>query len=203
MTTFKKKNIYLPQNLNTICQKFANGYIIWLSGANSTGVQYLDNKKNIPLSIMMKPKELILKKSNLNKTQTFYNIYHKKEEKLLTRYYNLIHMQLKNAVLHATVGIKKYLLVRGVGYKFIKKNQYLTLQVGYSHKLNILIPSYIKTKLNRKSTKIKFLSNNIGDLTGILASIRGLKKPDVYKGKGVRYRRDTVMRKEGKKKKSF
>ena len=203
MTTFKKKNIYLPQNLNTICQKFANGYIIWLSGANSTGVQYLDNKKNIPLSIIMKPKELILQKSNLNKTQTFYNIYHKKEEKLLTRYYNLIHMQLKNAVLHATVGIKKYLLVRGVGYKFIKKNQYLTLQVGYSHKLNILIPSYIKTKLNRKSTKIKFLSNNIGDLTGILASIRGLKKPDVYKGKGVRYRRDTVMRKEGKKKKSF
>lgn len=174
-----------------------------MSGANSTGVQYLDNTKNIPLNIIMTPKELILQKSNLNKTQTFYNIYHNKEEKLITRYYNLIHMQLKNAVLSATVGIKRYLLVRGVGYKFIKKNKYLTLQVGYSHKLNILIPSYIKTKLNRKSTKIKFLSNNIGVLTGILASIRSLKKPDVYKGKGVRYRKDTVMRKEGKKKKSF
>lgn len=203
MTTFKKKNIYLPQNLSTVCQKYNNGYIIWMSGANSTGVQYLENNKNIPLHVTLTSKELILQKSNLNKSQTFYNIYHKKEEKFLNRYYNLIHMQLRNAVLRATVGIKKYLLVRGVGYKFIKKNQYLTLQVGYSHKVNILMPSFIKTKLNRKATKIKFVSNNIGVLTGILASIRGFKKPDVYKGKGVRYRQDTVMRKEGKKKKSF
>lgn len=203
MTTFKKKNIYLPQNLSTVCQKYNNGYIIWMSSANSTGVQYLENNKNIPLHVTLTSKELILQKSNLNKSQTFYNIYHKKEEKFLNRYYNLIHMQLRNAVLRATVGIKKYLLVRGVGYKFIKKNQYLTLQVGYSHKVNILMPSFIKTKLNRKATKIKFVNNNIGVLTGILASIRGFKKPDVYKGKGVRYRQDTVMRKEGKKKKSF
>jgi len=203
MTTFKKKNIYLPQNLSTVCQKYNNGYIIWMSGANSTGVQYLENNKNIPLHVTLTSKELILQKSNLNKSQTFYNIYHKKEEKFLNIYYNLIHMQLRNAVLRTTVGIKKYLLVRGVGYKFIKKNQYLTLQVGYSHKVNILMPSFIKMKLNRKATKIKFVSNNIGVLTGILASIRGFKKPDVYKGKGVRYRQDTVMRKEGKKKKSF
>jgi large subunit ribosomal protein L6 len=174
-----------------------------MSGVNSTGVQYLENNKNIPLHVTLTSKELILQKSNLNKSQTFYNIYHKKEEKFLNRYYNLIHMQLRNAVLRATVGIKKFLLVRGVGYKFIKKNQYLTLQVGYSHKVNILMPSFIKTKLNRKATKIKFVSNNICVLTGILASIRGFKKPDVYKGKGVRYRQDTVIRKEGKKKKSF
>lgn len=203
MTTLKKKNIYLPKNLSTICQKYNNGYILWLAGANSTGVQYLETTKYLPLNLVMTPKELILQKSNLNKTQTFYKIYHKKEAKLLMRYYNLIHMQLQKAVLRATVGLKKYLLVRGVGYKFIKKNKYLSIQVGYSHKLNITLPSYIQTKLNRKSTKIKFLSSNLGVLTGILAKLRGLKKPDVYKGKGIRYRKDKVIRKEGKKKKSF
>ena len=174
-----------------------------MSGANSTGVRYLDTTRNIPLNIIMNSKELFLQKSKLNHTQTFYNIYHQKEEKLITRYYNLIHMQLRKAVLSATVGIKKYLLVRGVGYKFIRKNKYLTLQVGYSHRINMLLPSYVQTKLNRKSTKIKFLSSNLSDLTGILSAIRGFKKPDVYKGKGVRYRKDKVIRKEGKKKKSF
>lgn len=203
MTTFKKKNIYLPQNLNTSCQKYNNGYIIWMSGANSTGVRYLEQKKNIPLNIIMTPNELILKNSNLNKTQTFYNLYKKKEENLLTRYYNLIHMQLKNAVLSMTVGVKKDLLVRGVGYKFIKKNQYVTILIGYSHKFNILIPSTVTAKVNKKSTRIQFFSTNHSTLSGILAAIRSLKTPDVYKGKGVRYLKDDVIRKEGKKKKSF
>lgn len=203
MTTCKKKNIYLPQNLNTTCQQYSNGYVLWMSGPNSTVVQYLDNTKNMPLNIVMTSNSLALKKSNLNRSQTFYNIYQKRQERKSNQYYNLVHMQLKNAILSATIGIKKYLVVRGVGYKFIRKNQYLTLQVGYSHKINVLLPSFVQTKLNRKATKIKFYGSNLVFLTGLLSSIRRFKKPDVYKGKGIRYRQDNVMRKEGKKKKSF
>lgn len=203
MTTTRKKNIYLPQNLTTLCQKYNNGYILWMSGGKTTAVQYLEANKTIPLSLAIEPNNLVLSKSKLTNTQTFYNVYQNKYQKLISQYYNLIHMQLTNAVMRATIGIKKYLLVRGVGYKFIKTNKYLTLQVGYSHKINLLIPSNIKTKLNRKSTKIKFNGENILFLTGLLATIRKYKKPDVYKGKGIRYRKDKVMRKEGKKKKSF
>jgi len=176
MTNLKKKNIYLPQNVNTICQQYNNGYIIWMSGANSTTVQYLENTNKMPLSIEMSKNSLELKKTNLKRSQTFYSIYQKSQEKKADQYYNLVHMQLKRAVLSTTVGIKKYLLVRGVGYKFLRKNQYLTLQVGYSHKINVLLPSFIKTKLNRKATKIKFMGSNLAFMTGLISSIRRFKK---------------------------
>jgi len=203
MIRMKKYNIYLPQNLNTILQNYNNGSILWISGENSTVVQYLDTIKNNSLNIKMNDTNLVLTPTKLVQTQGFYKIFQKKYEKKLIQYTSLLNKQLQTAILHATVGIKKYLLVRGVGYKFIKKDKYLMLQVGYSHKINVLIPSFIKTKVNKKSTKIKFIGNNISFVTGLLSSIRCFKKPDVYKGKGIRYRKDNVMRKEGKKKKSF
>jgi len=100
-------------------------------------------------------------------------------------------------------GYKKYLLVRGVGYKIIQKKRYLTLQIGYSHKINIVIPSDIKIKLNRKAIGIKFQNYNDAFLYGLLSTIRNYKKADVYKGKGIRYKKDSIIRKEGKKKKTF
>lgn len=203
MINFRKNKINIPQNLKLLCQKYNNGSIIWMSGTNSTLVQYFDTTKNNQFDIIRKANKLNLTKTYLKKTQTFYNLYKKHQEKKFIRYFNLIHMQLQNAIVRATVGIKKYLFVRGVGYKFIKKNKYLMLQVGYSHKINILLPSYIKTTLNRKSTKIKCIGTDVEFMTGLLASIRSFKKPDVYKGKGIRYRKDNVIRKEGKKKKSF
>jgi large subunit ribosomal protein L6 len=58
-------------------------------------------------------------------------------------------------------------------------------------------------KLNRKLTGIRFNNYNDAFLHGLLSTIRNYKKPDVYKGKGIRYKKDTVIRKEGKKKKTF
>lgn len=208
MITVKKTSIYLPENINTVCQKYNNGYIMWMSGEKSTVVQYLDispktKKKNVPLDFKINKNQILLRKSNLTNTQSFYNVYQNKYHKVINKYYNLVHMQLNKAILRATIGIKKYLLVRGVGYKLIKKNKYLMIHVGFSHKINILIPSYIKTKSNRKSTKLKFKGDDSTFVTGLLASIRRFKKPDVYKGKGIRYRKDNVIRKEGKKKKNF
>jgi len=181
---------------------------MWMSGEKSTVLQYLDispktQKKNVPLDFKINKNQILLRKSNLTNTQSFYNVYQNKYHKVINKYYNLVHMQLNKAILRATIGIKKYLLVRGVGYKLIKKNKYLMIHVGFSHKINILIPSYIKTKSNRKSTKLKFKGDNSTFVTGLLASIRRFKKPDVYKGKGIRYRKDNVIRKEGKKKKNF
>lgn len=203
MKRLHKKNIYLPSTLHTVFESYSNGYIIWLSGGKATLVKYLENKRKMPIELVMANSNIQIRQSLLRNSQSFYNIYHNHEERKTIQYYNLIHTQMKKAVLNAVAGIKKYLFVRGVGYKFITKNDYLTLQVGYSHRINIRLPSYIKTSLNRKSTKIKFLGNDLGMLSGMLSAIRKFKKPDVYKGKGIRYRRDNVIRKEGKKKKTF
>jgi large subunit ribosomal protein L6 len=65
------------------------------------------------------------------------------------------------------------------------------------------LPSDFKVKLNRKSTTVQFRNYNDNFLNSLISKIKNFKKPDVYKGKGIRYKKDNVLRKEGKKKKTF
>jgi large subunit ribosomal protein L6 len=100
------------------------------------------------------------------------------------------------------VGFKQFLRVRGVGYKFQLLGDKMTIQAGYSHLLEVRIPFLQSFSFNKKSTFLRVKSNNLVLLTKFLSFVRNLRKPDVYKGKGIRYKRDSVLRKEGKKKKS-
>lgn len=108
----------------------------------------------------------------------------------------------------SSVGFKNALRVRGVGYKFSISSTQLTIQAGYSHILRSRLPFSTKgpnlqsIMTNKKSTLFQLKSENLVQLNTFLSSIRNLHKPDVYKGKGIRYRRDVVRRKEGKKKKT-
>lgn len=154
---YKNKSVYIPSTLNTICEKYNNGTIIWMSGTNFTGFQYIDD---VNLNINLNGSKLGITESKLSTNQKFYNILRAKDQEKYIIKSNLINYQLKQAVLSASVGIKKYLLVRGVGYKLLNKKQYLSLQIGFSHKINILIPNFIKIKFNRKFTKWKRLQQN-------------------------------------------
>jgi len=203
MNSYKKKSIYIPSNLYSIYEKYNNGCVIWLSGNNSTTVQYLVNTNYVRLKLTADVDKFILKNSNLTVNQGFYNLYLKREERKLINYYNVVHMKLKKAIIKSTVGIRKYLHLRGVGYKFTKKQKYISIQIGYSHAINIWLPNVMKITLSRKSVRMKLLTTHWSRLTGFLSGIRRNKKPDVYKGKGIRYRRDKVIRKEGKQKKTF
>lgn len=142
-------------------------------------------------------------KSALNTAQVFYQLNKARAKEKKDESVGLFHGQIQNFLGRALVGSRKYLLVRGVGYKFLKQNGYLSFQIGYSHQINLVIPSDIKLKLNRKSTALKFQNANESFLHGLLSTMRNYKKPDVYKGKGFRYKKDFVIRKEGKKKKTF
>jgi len=105
------------------------------------------------------------------------------------------------------VGFRRYLKVRGVGYKFTREHNMLYIQVGFSHVLEYKLPEEIKTKFSRKGKMTRFYSKDLDLVTNILAYLRKLRKPDTYKGKGIRYsrgisiryRRDPVLRKQGKK----
>lgn len=103
-------------------------------------------------------------------------------------------------IVGAGVGFKKYLRVRGVGYKFELSNGILIATVGYTHKLKKILPVEFYTKFSRKSKVVRFRSKSLTKLTGFLAALRVLRLPDIYKGKGIRYRRDPVRRKPGKRK---
>lgn len=107
----------------------------------------------------------------------------------------------------SSVGFKNALRVRGVGYKFSLSGTkdaatQIIIQAGYSHILRSKLPSVHSIMTNKKSTLFQLKSDNLVKINTFLSSIRNLHKPDVYKGKGIRYRKDVVRKKEGKKKKT-
>ncbi len=104
-----------------------------------------------------------------------------------------------NLVTGVTEGFDKTLELVGVGYRAQMKGQALSLQLGFSHEVDIAPPEGI-TFAVPKQTEIKISGSDKQAVGQIAAVIRKLRPPEPYKGKGVRYAGETVRRKEGKKK---
>lgn len=93
---------------------------------------------------------------------------------------------------------KKDLEIHGVGYRATKNGQTLSLALGYSHPIEFKIPEKIKFEVDGKQTLVS-LSSPDKDLLGVVAAqIRSLRPPEPYKGKGVRYQGEHILRKAGK-----
>lgn len=106
---------------------------------------------------------------------------------------------VSNMVTGVTEGFEKTLELVGVGYRAALKGNALSLQLGFSHDVDIVPPAGI-TFVVPKQTEIKISGNDKQAVGEIAAVIRKLRPPEPYKGKGVRYQGETVRRKEGKKK---
>jgi large subunit ribosomal protein L6 len=104
-----------------------------------------------------------------------------------------------NMVTGVTEGFERTLELVGVGYRAALKGQSLSLQLGFSHEIDIAPPAGI-TFAVPKQTEVKISGNDKQAVGQIAAVIRKLRPPEPYKGKGVRYAGETVRRKEGKKK---
>ncbi|MNS13308.1 50S ribosomal protein L6 [compost metagenome] len=104
-----------------------------------------------------------------------------------------------NMVVGVTEGFEKTLELVGVGYRAALKGQSLSLQLGFSHEVDIAPPAGV-TFVVPKQTEIKIQGADKQVVGEIAAVIRKLRPPEPYKGKGVRYQGETVRRKEGKKK---
>jgi large subunit ribosomal protein L6 len=107
--------------------------------------------------------------------------------------------RINNMVKGVSSGFSRQLEVRGVGYKAILTNKILTLSLGFSHEIKIVIPSDVDVKVE-KQTQIEISGIDIQKVGKIASEIRSLRKPEPYKGKGVRYVGEYVRTKEGKKK---
>ena len=106
-----------------------------------------------------------------------------------------------NMVLGVTEGFKKQLELIGVGYKATNQGQLLDLSIGFSHNVIMEIPKEVKiTTLQEKGKNPTIILESIDkQLLGSVASkIRSLRKPEPYKGKGIRYSDEFVRRKAGK-----
>ena len=102
-------------------------------------------------------------------------------------------------VVGVTQGYEETLELVGVGYRAAMKGQALSMQLGFSHDVDVPPPAGI-TFATPKQTEIKITGIDKQVVGEIAARIRRIRPPEPYKGKGVRYQGETVRRKEGKKK---
>ena len=95
-------------------------------------------------------------------------------------------------------GYEKALEIIGVGYRFVLKGKVLEVSAGYSHKVNLEIPAGI-TVDSVSATEINVKGIDKEAVGKFAAEIREVRKPEPYKGKGIRYKGEHIRRKEGKK----
>ncbi len=108
---------------------------------------------------------------------------------------------VNNAVVGVSEGFTRRLEVNGVGYRAQIQGKKLNLQLGYSHDIAFDVPEDIKIEVEGDRGNVIAVSGVNKQRVGQVASeIRGFRKPEPYKGKGVKYADEQILRKEGKKK---
>lgn len=104
---------------------------------------------------------------------------------------------IANMIIGVTKGFEKTLELVGVGYKAQLQGNVLVMSLGYSHPIHFPIPEGVKVALD-SPTVIKVLGIDKSLVGQVAADIRDLRKPEPYKGKGVKYAGEKIRRKEGK-----
>jgi large subunit ribosomal protein L6 len=106
---------------------------------------------------------------------------------------------VQNLVTGVTEGFTKVLEITGVGYRAAAQGKTLRLQLGYSHDVNFPVPEGIDIKTPDPNT-VEISGIDRQKVGQVAAEIRRWRKPEPYKGKGIKYRGEYIFRKEGKKK---
>ena len=103
---------------------------------------------------------------------------------------------IDNMVVGVTTGFTKALEFNGVGYKAAVKGKILELSLGYSHSINFQLPEGISAVVNKNTIEI---SGSNKELVGqVAAKVRAFRPPEPYKGKGIKYANEKIIRKAGK-----
>jgi len=123
-----------------------------------------------------------------------------KEEKKERSLWGTYSAHIKNMVEGVTNGFKKQLEVNGVGYKVAMQGTDLRLDVGFSHPVIFKVPANVKAAVEKNVITLE--SMDIELLGATAAEIRQIRKPEPYKGKGIKYMEEVIRRKAGKTSKS-
>lgn len=105
---------------------------------------------------------------------------------------------IKNMIIGVSEGYKKGLEIVGVGYRFTPNGDKLTISAGYSHPVVMEVPNGITVK-GISNTEIELSGTDKVKIGEFAANIRKVRKPEPYKGKGIKYKGEQIRRKEGKK----
>jgi large subunit ribosomal protein L6 len=112
--------------------------------------------------------------------------------------HGLVRALVANNVKGVTEGFKKELDIVGVGYRAEVKGKEVVFQLGYSHPVRFAIPKGIDINVDAKTGHIVVTGIDKQQVGQVAAEIRGLREPDPYKGKGIKYSDEVIRRKAGK-----
>ena len=118
-------------------------------------------------------------------------------DKKINAFRGLTRSLINNMVLGVTEGFKKVLVIEGVGYRASASGKNLTLNVGYSNPVEFKLPDAVSGSVDNNTTIV--LESIDKEALGMTAAqIRAIRKPEPYKGKGIRYEGEYIQRKAGK-----
>lgn len=124
-------------------------------------------------------------------------INNRSEGRTANAFRGLTRSLVNNMVIGVETGFKKILLIEGVGYKANVTGNNLSLNVGYSNTVEFTVPSDVKAVVEGNNKIIlESIDKEVLGLTA--AKIRQIRKPEPYKGKGIRYENEHIVRKVGK-----
>ncbi len=104
---------------------------------------------------------------------------------------------VRNMVEGVNKGYEKKLVIEGIGFKSEVKGKELHMSLGFSHPVKVEIPEGLKVTAEKNIISVQGVNKEtVGQFT---AEVRSLKKPEPYKGKGIRYENEVIRRKQGKK----
>lgn len=104
---------------------------------------------------------------------------------------------IRNMIAGVNEGFEKKLTIEGVGFRWALSGKTIELQVGFSHPVKVEVPEGLEVVIEKNDMTIKGIDK---ELVGkFAAEVRAIKKPEPYKGKGIRYSDEVIRRKEGKK----
>lgn len=145
------------------------------------------------------PSQYITIQSRNNKIHVYMKVENCK--KYYLSFHGLYRSLFYNMIIGVTKGFTKTLEVIGVGYRVISNKNILELNLGYSHNIVFKLPQEVQVNTQNEKGKnpLIILKSHDKQLLGILAhKIRSLRKPEPYKGKGIRYLNEIVLKKAGK-----
>lgn len=121
------------------------------------------------------------------------------ETKRARSFWGMQRTLVQNLVTGVTQGFTKVLEITGVGYRANAQGRNLKLQLGYSHDVDVAVPDGVEVKTPDQTT-VEISGMDVQQVGQLAAEIRRWRKPEPYKGKGIKYRGEFIFRKEGKKK---
>ncbi len=180
MSRLGKKPIKIPEGVSA---KFENDILVVKGPLGEESRKFRDD-----IVISISDGEIKLEP---NKEKKFRHI------KAMSALWGTYASHIRNMIGGVTEGFSKTLVIEGIGFRASKEGNNLTLSLGFSHPVKLLIPEGIDLKVEKNTVIISGSGKEkVGSFSG---KIRALKPPEPYKGKGIRYQGEYVRHKAGKK----